>query len=63
MVYYPIPIHLQDGYKYLGYKEGDFPVSEMISKEIISLPMFPELKDEEIIYTSNEIINFLKVNH
>jgi dTDP-4-amino-4,6-dideoxygalactose transaminase len=63
MVYYPIPIHLQNGYKYLGYKEGDFPVSEMISKEIISLPMFPELNDGEIIYTSNEIINFLKSNH
>ncbi len=63
MVYYPIPIHLQNGYEYLGYKEGDFPVSEMISKEIISLPMFPELNDEEIIYTSNEIINFLKSNH
>jgi len=59
MVYYLIPIHLQDAYKYLGYKEGDFPVTEMISGEIISLPMFPELKDEEIKYIAGEIINFL----
>jgi len=60
MVYYPIPVHLQDAYRYLGYKEGDFPVSERVSKEIISLPMFPELKEDEIKYITDEIRNFFE---
>jgi dTDP-4-amino-4,6-dideoxygalactose transaminase len=38
-VYYPVPIHLQDAYKFLGYKEGDFPVAERVCKEILALPM------------------------
>ncbi|MFC1562512.1 DegT/DnrJ/EryC1/StrS family aminotransferase [candidate division KSB1 bacterium] len=59
MIYYPIPLHLQDAYKYLGYKNGDFPVSENISKEILSLPMFPELTEQEIKYITDEIKNFL----
>jgi UDP-2-acetamido-2-deoxy-ribo-hexuluronate aminotransferase len=47
-VHYPIPLHMQPGYKYLGLKEGDFPISEMISKEIMSLPMHPFLSDEDM---------------
>jgi len=46
-IHYPIPIHLQEAYKYLGYKEEDFPVSEKVSKEIFSLPMHPYLKEED----------------
>lgn len=42
-IHYPIPLHLQDAYKDLGYAEGDFPVTEKIAKEIVSLPMFPQL--------------------
>jgi dTDP-4-amino-4,6-dideoxygalactose transaminase len=42
-IHYPIPLHLQDAYKDLGYGEGDFPVTERIAKEIVSLPMFPQL--------------------
>ena len=38
-VHYPIPLHLQECFKYLGYKKGDFPISELISKEIMSFPM------------------------
>ncbi len=49
-VHYPIPLHLQECFSYLGYKEGDFPVAEKISKEIMSLPMNPDLSDEEIEY-------------
>ena len=41
-IHYPIPLHLQKAYEYLGYKEGDFPVSERFAKEIVSLPMFPQ---------------------
>ena len=42
-IHYPIPLHLQVAYQQLGYKEGDFPVSEQLAKEIVSLPMFPNL--------------------
>lgn len=48
LIHYPIPIHLQMAYKDLGYKKGDFPVVETCAKEILSLPMFPELKKEQI---------------
>ena len=49
-VHYPMPLHLQECFVYLGYKEGDFPVAERVSKEIMSLPMNPYLSDEEIEY-------------
>ncbi len=52
-VHYPIPLHLQECFKYLEYKKGDFPISELVSNEIISLPMNPYLKDEEISYICN----------
>jgi aminotransferase EvaB len=45
---YPWPIHTMTGYKYLGYKEGDFPETEAAAKEIFSLPMYPSLSNEEI---------------
>lgn len=47
-IYYPVPLHLQEVYKDLGYKRGDFPVAEKISREIISLPMYPYLKEDQI---------------
>jgi len=50
VIYYKYPIHLMDGFKYLGYKKGDMPVSESLSETIISLPMHPYLKSEEILY-------------
>lgn len=57
-MHYPIPIHLQPAYKELGYKKGAFPVSEKLANEILSLPMFPELKEAEIKYISNQIASF-----
>ncbi len=47
-VYYPVPLHLQQAFQYLNYKEGDFPVSEDVSRRIFSIPMHPYLKDETI---------------
>lgn len=47
-VHYPIPLHLQKAFAYLGYKKGNLPVSEKMAEEILSLPIFPELKTAEI---------------
>jgi len=49
-VHYPMPLHLQEAFKYLGYKQGDFPISEQVSQEIMSLPMNPYVSDDEIEY-------------
>lgn len=57
-IHYPIPIHLQPAYETLGYHKGDFPVTEAAAKNILSLPMFPELKDKEIHYISTTIKKF-----
>jgi UDP-2-acetamido-2-deoxy-ribo-hexuluronate aminotransferase len=54
-VHYPIPLHLQECFVYLGYKKGDFPIAEMVSGEIMSLPMNPYLNDEEIEYIAEEL--------
>jgi len=48
VIYYPIPMHLQEAVRFLGYKEGDFPVAEKAANEVLSLPMYPELKTEDI---------------
>ena len=57
-IHYPVPIHLQKAYKDLGYKEGDFPVSEGLANRILSLPMYPELSDEQICHVINCIKDF-----
>jgi len=46
-IHYPIPLHLQKAYAHLGHKEGDFPVSERLAREIVSLPMYPSLTEEQ----------------
>jgi dTDP-4-amino-4,6-dideoxygalactose transaminase len=46
-IHYPIPLHLQKPYGHLGYKAGDFPVSERLAQEIVSLPMYPNLTEEQ----------------
>lgn len=59
-LHYPIPIHLQEAYKTLGYSKGDFPVAEKMASEILSLPMFPELKESEIEYITKHIKIYFK---
>jgi dTDP-4-amino-4,6-dideoxygalactose transaminase len=57
--HYKLPIHLQPAFSFLGYKEGDFPVTEKVMREIISLPMFAELEEEQIKYTVEKVKEFL----
>ena len=57
-VYYPVPLHLQPILKDLGYRRGDFPVSEKASEEVLSLPMFPELTDDEVTRVVDTIGEF-----
>jgi len=54
-VHYPMPLHLQEAFSYLGYTQGDFPISEKISSEILSLPMNPYITTEEINYIKKHI--------
>lgn len=49
-IHYPLPLHLQPAYKFLEYKKGDLPVTEKVSREILSLPLFPELSGGQIQY-------------
>lgn len=60
MIYYPLPIHLQKGYTNLGYNKGDFPVAEMLSEKVISLPMHTELTEEQLNYIVENVLNFFK---
>jgi len=55
-VHYPMPLHLQECFGYLGYSKGDFPIAEQISFEIMSLPMNPYLGDDEIAYISQKVM-------
>ncbi len=57
-IHYPVPVHLQKAMEYLGYKKGDLPETEHVVSQILSLPMYAELTDEEIQYVSNTIIKF-----
>ena len=54
-IYYPQSLHLQKVYENLNYKKGDFPVSEKMQDETLSLPMYPELDDEKIKFISDKI--------
>ncbi len=57
-VYYPLPLHLQPVFAYLGLREGDLPESERAAKEVLALPMFPELRDDELRRVADGIASF-----
>ena len=60
VVYYPIPLHLQDAFKYLGHKKNDFPESETAANEVLSLPIYPELEREKVEFIADAVLNAIK---
>jgi UDP-2-acetamido-2-deoxy-ribo-hexuluronate aminotransferase len=58
MVYYPGPLHTQQAYEYLGYRENEFPVTTALCKEVLSLPMYPEMEQEQIDHIILNILTF-----
>jgi dTDP-4-amino-4,6-dideoxygalactose transaminase len=59
-LHYPLPLHMQKAYEHLGYKEGDFPITERVAKRLLSLPMYPELTRAQIRYVTDSILEFMK---
>jgi dTDP-4-amino-4,6-dideoxygalactose transaminase len=62
MVYYPGPLHIQDAYRYLGYGEGDFPVTSQLCREVLSLPMHPDMEPDQLDHIVLNILKFFKKN-
>lgn len=61
-LHYPVPIHLQPAYQELGYKRGDFPITEAYAETILSLPMFPELDDQKVAYVVDLIQGYFALS-
>ena len=62
-LHYPIPLHLQKCFSYLNYNYGDFPISETLSDACLSLPIYPEITDDQIEFVSTNILKFFKNNN
>ncbi|MDH3259273.1 MAG: DegT/DnrJ/EryC1/StrS family aminotransferase, partial [Deltaproteobacteria bacterium] len=60
VVYYPVSLHIQKAFKYLGYTAGDFPASEAAANEVMSLPIYPELEHEKVQMIAEVILKALK---
>ncbi|MBN1820128.1 MAG: DegT/DnrJ/EryC1/StrS family aminotransferase, partial [Prolixibacteraceae bacterium] len=60
MIYYPMPLHLQKAYKFLGHYPGDYPVSEKLSETVLSLPMHTELNEKQLEYITESITCFFE---
>lgn len=60
MIYYPVPLHLQKAYRDERYSDGDFPVTESLCKNVLSLPMQTELSEEQLTYITETLISYIK---
>jgi Predicted pyridoxal phosphate-dependent enzyme apparently involved in regulation of cell wall biogenesis len=60
MIYYPGPLHTQEAYRFLGYSESDFPVTSELCSEVLSLPMHPDMEQEQIDYIVLNVLKFFK---
>src|SRR5206468_6553355 len=60
IIYYPRPLHTQKVYADCGWREGDFPVAEAVSKRILPLPMYPELTDEQVEYVAGVVKEYFR---
>jgi dTDP-4-amino-4,6-dideoxygalactose transaminase len=60
MIYYSLPLHLQPAFEYLGYKEGDFPQTESAAKEVLSLPIYPEMERENQDFVIKGILDYVR---
>lgn len=58
-IYYPVPVHLQKGYSNFGFKQGDMPLTEQLTSEVLSLPIHTELDQEQLDYITSHIISFI----
>ncbi len=60
MIYYPVPLHIQEAYGYLGYKESDFPVTSALSNEVLSLPIHPDFEQDQLDYIVSNVLKFFE---
>jgi dTDP-4-amino-4,6-dideoxygalactose transaminase len=58
-IYYPLPLHLQECFKDLGYRVGDLPVSERCARQVLSLPIYPQLSEPEREYVADTVLEFI----
>jgi dTDP-4-amino-4,6-dideoxygalactose transaminase len=63
MIYYPGPMHTQNAYRYLGYAENDFPVTNQLCGEVLSLPMHPDMENKQLDYITQHILKFFEKNN
>ncbi len=61
-VFYPKPLHLQDCFRELGYREGEMPVAEKLCREVLSLPIYPELQPDQVEYAAGMVLKFYGMN-
>jgi dTDP-4-amino-4,6-dideoxygalactose transaminase len=59
-IHYPIPVHLQQGFRQLGYEEGSLPQTERVCREVLSLPMYPELANETVKRITDSVLQFCR---
>jgi len=59
-IHYPTPLHLQPAYKWIGHREGDFPVAELVARQVLSLPIYPEIASRQIEKVTDAIADFVK---